>query len=762
MTLDLLRAAAAHFTAGRLAEAAQFSQLALATDPRSRDALRILATVHAHRGEAEAAAALFGKLVQQDPRDAESLHNLGILLIQLGRSAEAASHLEKALRARKNWPDAHATLARALRQLDRLAEAAGQLEKAIRLRPGVFAFHTELGLIRLSLGRPAAAVDHLRKATELAPDRAEAHINLGSALRQAGRRAEAAECFREATLRNPGLIEARISLADTLLELARFDEAAACYRLVLAIAPADTEALTQHGSGLLASGHAESSERMFSRAIASRADSANAHANLGLLHLDRRRLHAATTMLHRAAALAPAHREALNNLGLATQARGGLEAALPLFRRVLHIDPGHALAHSNIIFLFDHLYGADFEQHQAERRRWFLRHGRPHAASISPHANDPDPDRPLRIGYVSADFRQHSAASLFGPILSRIDRTRFRTVCYSGVTVEDDRTRAFRSVSGAWRTTIGLGADDLAAQIRADAIDILVDLSGHSAGHRLEVFARKPAPVQVTAWGYGTGTGLPTIDYFFADPVLVPAEMRSLFAETIYDLPCFIPFEPYADAPPVAAARRSDDAIVFGCFNRRIKIVPQVLALWSRILAALPAAQLLLKDTAFDDPDLARGMMASLGDHGVDRSRVELLGRTDRTAHLAAMSRVDIALDTFPQNGGLTTYESILMGVPVVALLGRSAPGRSSAAILSALGLADWAGEHEEAYVGIATAAATDRERLAALRRSLRQRLLASAAGDLDRYTRAAEAAFRDIWWRWCASRSTGRRDRRT
>jgi len=367
------------------------------------------------------------------------------------------------------------------------------------------------------------------------------------------------------------------------------------------------------------------------------------------------------------------------------------------------------------------------------------------------HLNSRDPDRRLRIGYVSADFRTHSAAFCFKPVLLNHDKTRFEITCYSSSLQEDGYTKDFRRAADRWRNVTQMSGDEFSAQIRADQIDILVDLSGHSAGNRLGVFARKPAPIQVTAWGHATGTGLPTVDYLFSDPVACPAEVRHLFAEKIVDLPCVITIEEslgqtQPSDPPVL----SKGHITFGAFNRSTKVTDEVVALWARLLHAVPQSRLLLKHYGFNQPALQLRMLEKFASHGVSPDSIAFLGTTSRPEHLAAFKNVDIALDPFPQNGGISTFESLQMGVPTVAMLGKTIPSRATGAILAAVGLRDWVAEDADGYLAIAEKFAAMPDHLKALRHDLPARLSSCPATNNVLYTRAVEAAYRTMWGDYC------------
>lgn len=298
----------------------------------------------------------------------------------------------------------------------------------------------------------------------------------------------------------------------------------------------------------------------------------------------------------------------------------------------------------------------------------------------------------------------------------------------------------------------GLTDEDLAARIRADRVDVLVDLSGHTSGNRLLVFARRPAPVQVSGWGHGGGTGLPMIDALFADPVAIPREVRHLYPETVWDLPAHIPFQAPPFSPEVAPLPAlANGFVTFGSLNRYTKVTPEVEEVWTRILLAVPTARLLLKDSLFGEPLHRQRVLDGFASRGVAPERLTLMGATTRTEHLAAYGGVDIALDPWPLNGGMTTWEALWMGVPVLALLGRAIGSRAAGAILHAVDMADWVAADAEDYVRVARAKAGDLEGLDRFRRACRALLLATPAGDPDRYTRAVEEAYRTLWRQYLA-----------
>jgi protein O-GlcNAc transferase len=497
----------------------------------------------------------------------------------------------------------------------------------------------------------------------------------------------------------------------------------------------------------------------YQQALAADPDHADALHLLGVVAHQLGDHSTAIGLIEEAIALRPRVADYHSNLGNALRVVGRLDAALASYRTALRLRPDLVEAHSNLILTLDLDPRADNAARIAERQRWDARHARPLATQILPHANDPDPDRRLRIGYVSADFYHHSAAEAFWPVLAAHDRRVVEVTCYSGVVQPDDYTARFRAAADRWRSTVGMTDDAMAALIRRDAIDVLVDLSAYSRGNRLLVFARKPAPVQVTAWGYATGTGLSAMDYFFADPVVVPPEEQRYYAEEVVYLPSVLSFSPPEDAPPlVPLPARAGGPLTFGSLNQPRKLTDETLAFWARILAAVPDSRLFLKYGGMDDPAVGERVRTALARQGVAADRLSLRGLTGHSDHLAAYGEVDVALDPFPHGGGVTTLEATWMGVPTLTLPGDRISSRVSASFLRTLGLTDWIATTPDDYVALARRHAGDIAGLTTLRRGLRARLAASPICDAAAYCRAVEAAYRLMWRRWCAGQAAGRR----
>ena len=394
-----------------------------------------------------------------------------------------------------------------------------------------------------------------------------------------------------------------------------------------------------------------------------------------------------------------------------------------------------------------------------KRRMATWRRRRPPAASF---ANAPEPDRKLRIGYLSPDFKeQHPVGILLKPILTHHDRDRFEHVCCASIETRDESSRLFEHLSQTWHDVFGWNDERLASQIRADGIDILIDLAGHTSGSRIRVLRNRPAPIQACFIGYPHSTGLDAVDYLIADSIVCPPELDHLCSETVLRLDhCVFCFVPNEDRPAVdveAASRR--EAVTFGSFNNVPKLTPTTVAIWSEILTRLPDARLKLKAGPFADADTRERFWRSFEDQGVVRDRITLARPTPLAEMMREYGDIDIGLDPIPYNGGITTCQALSMGVPVVTLKGGSFCRRMGASILTRIGLDALIAETREAYVEAAVALAQDHDRRLALRASLRERLTAAPMCDPEAYTRNLERMYRHAWRRWCRKRTTGGTD---
>ena len=569
---------------------------------------------------------------------------------------------------------------------------------------------------------------------------------------QAGNLVEAERLYRAILDEKPDQLRALHLLSVIEHQCGHYKEANRLIDKVLAIKPNYAEALYDRGNAFIALNLQQEALESYDKALAVKPDYVEALNNRGeiLRALDRQE--EALESYDQALAINPNFAQAFSNRGTVLLKLGRHELALGSYEKALAIESNPNI-HSNLIFALNFAPTATAARLQAERSRWNELYGQQFAPLIRPHKNDTDPHRRLRVGYVSSHFRSQASTYAFGGVLLCHDPTSFEVVCYSDTLQEDNVTGRLRARADKWHRTRGLSDDEFAELVRADGIDILVDCLGHMEGHRLLVFARKPAPIQVTAWGEPTGTGLKAMDYLLADPVLVPASERGLLAERIYDLPNFLGYwVPDPSPAPGALPAIANGYVTFGSFNRPEKIQEPVLRNWAAILSALPNARLVIKmDHRNAESSQGARILAVFGE-GIAPERVTILGQSNRTDHFRAYQKIDIALDPFPHGGGMTTLDALWMGVPVVTWAGRTISSRLAAASLTALGLTDFIASDPESYVRLAVTKAADFDALAQLRASLRGRVAGSVIGDSIRYTRAVEAAYREMWQRWCAT----------
>lgn len=715
--LHALQLAVQHHQAGYLSEAENLYRQILQVKPNHPDALHLSGVIAQQSGNVALAEQLIAKAIRVKP-SAEMYYNLGLALQGQGKLVEALASYQKALALKPDYADAHYNSGNALKEQGKLDAAARSYQRALVCRSDYVEAHINLGSVFYTQHKLDAAIDHCRQALALNADFADAHYNLANALKDQGQLDAAIESYQRALSINANFAEAHNNLAGALQEQGEFDAAIVSYRNALSIKP----------------------------------DYAEVHNNLGNAFKDQGKIDRAVESYQLALKFQPDLAGTWNNLGGALQTEGKLDDAINCYRRAIQNKADFIEAHSNLIFALDMADNVSIADLWDERKRWDATHAAPLVVTHRAFSNSPVPTRRLRIGYVSADFREHSAASVFGGMLVHFDRSHFEVFAYSNAKTEDAITRLFQKNVTGWRN-ISHETDEAAADmIRQDGIDILVDLSGHSAGNRLLVFARKPAPIQITAWGYATSTGMQAIDVFFADPVVVPPEEKEFYTEQVRYLPNVAAyytsriFPELSDLPGLSNPR-----ITFGSFNRLTKVSEQAFKAWAQVLLAIPDSRMILKTSELSDPDIRDRVAAHFIDAGIDPVRITMLGKTSWSEHIAVFNQVDIALDPFPHGGGVTALEGLMMGVPVITLRWNTLVGRLSASILTTLALSDWIAETPQQYVEIALQKARDLAALKTLRETLRDRLIRSIIGDAAAYTAVVEQEYRLLWSAWCA-----------
>ena len=736
--------------ANRLTDAEKMYRLILADEPQHPDAIHLLGVIALQVRRHDAAIDMFRRAISLRPNFPDAHYNLGIALRESGKIDEAMAAFREAITLRPYYGPAHNNLGIALAERGELDQAIASYQQAISVAPEDADAHNNLGITLTRQGKTQDAIAAFRQAVATRPDYAEAHNNLGNALKDAGQLDEAIAAYRQAIALRPGSAQPHHNLAITLEEKGQLNEAIAAGRQAVLLMPGSAEAYNHLGAALKEKGDLNDAIAAFRQAIFLRPEYAEAQNNLGTTLKDQGQFDEAIAAFRQLIALRPVAAEPYNNLGSALADAGQLSDALAAYRQALALRPDYAEAHSNIVFTLLYDPAADSQTIADELRRWDQQHAQPLRKFIPIHQNDRDPNRRLRIGYVSPDFRDHVVGRNLLPLFLNHDRKQFDITCYAQVPRPDAMTQRFQQLSDHWRSIVGQSHEKVAEQIHADQIDILVDLSLHTSGNRLPVFARKPAPIAVSFAGYPGSTGLSAIDYRLSDPYLdPPGSNDSSPPEQTIRLPhsfwCYDPLDdreiPVNDLPA-----NKNGYITFGCLNNFSKINDDIFTLWSQILRQVENSRLLL---LAQHGSHRQRTLDRISHEGIDPQRVEFIPFQPRRDYLQLYHRIDIGLDTFPYNGHTTSLDSFWMGVPVITLVGHRPVSRAGWSQLSNLGLTELAGHKEEQFMQIAVELARDLPRLAELRASLRNRMEQSPLIDAQKFARGIESAYRQMWHAW-------------
>jgi protein O-GlcNAc transferase len=712
-----------------------------------------LAGLFQARGHPGLAQACYRQASRLDPADAQAHFLLGRQLLLAGEAQPAAAALRKAIEARPNHAEAHNNLGVALYESGQTREAADCYRAALQLRPDYAAAHNNLGNVQLSEGQTADAEASFRRALQSDPGYAEAHNNLGLALMRRGNYPEAEAALREALRINPRFAGALSNLGSALQGQGRIEDAIASYHEALRHRPDLGEAHANLGIVLGDTERLAQAIGYFEQQLRRNPSSAEAHNRLGSALQAQTRYGEAYEHFQKAMAARPDYAEVYVNVANNYVFLGMVEKALESYRKALSYGP-NANAQSSYAFYLNYSPGHTAAEVAAEYRLWGATYATP-ADSIVKLANSRDGRRRLRIGYVSPDFCEHPVSFFLEPVLRHHDRSRVEVFCYANGIRNDDVTKRLKGLAVAWRDISLKPNRTVRELVREDAIDILVDLAGHTSRNRLTLFTPRAAPVQVTYLGHPNTTGVETMDYRLTDALADPPSMTETYhSEELFRLPrCFLAYAAPENAPAVAPApfvRKGH--VTFGSFNNAAKVNPRTVAAWSRILREVPGSRLLLKNFSLSNPISKRYFAEMLTGEGIAAERFDLLDSIPELAsHLDLYGEIDVALDTFPYNGTTTTCEALWMGVPVVGLAGPAHVSRVGVSLLHAVGLSSLVGRDEDEYVRIAVEFGNDPERLQELRTGLRERLQASELGDAAGLTRAIEDAYGQMWGRWVA-----------
>lgn len=680
-----------------------------------------LAVQHHQSGRLSEAETCYKKILSVQPDHADALHHWGIIAYQTSQYDSAIDLIKRALALKpKN--------ALAINSLGNALQAKGKTEEATTC------FH---------------------RALTLKPDLPEAHNNLGNILQEQGRYEEAIASLKKAVSLKPKLIEAHYNLGTVYYAQGNFIKAVASYQQVIALKPDHADAHNKLGIAYHAQGRLEDAIQSYKQATSLAPNFVQPNNNMGCALCEQGKLDEAVASFNRALELKPDYAEAYCNLGNALKEQGMLEEAITSYRRTLALKPSYTDANSNLLLTLHYSTECDskslFEEHLTWADRFKL------DPKLDPgFSNDKEPERRLKIGYLSPDFRSHSIAYFLEPIFAHHDKAHFEIYCYSAVMRPDETTKRLESMADHWQSVIGLSINQIISQIKNDEIDVLIDLVGHTGKNYLLVFAHKPAPVQVSYLGYPNTTALPAMDYrltdSYADP---PGETEKWYTEQLTRLnPTAWCYRPFGTPPPLSELPASNKGfITFGSFNTFPKLNQKTFHLWGSILNQVADSQLTLKTKSLANAEVRERVYDSFTKMGINKKRINMLSHEPSyNRHLESYHEIDIALDPYPYHGTTTSCEALYMGVPVITLAGETHRSRVGVSLLNQVGLQHLIAKNEDEYVAIACSLASDLGGLADLRKNLRSRMEKSPLMDEAGFTKGIEKAYRAMWRKYVSS----------
>ena len=723
-TATLFRDALAHHQAGRFAAAEPLYQRILETEPGQPDVLHLLGVIAYQTRRHEAAIKLIRRAIEINPSNAMFYSNLANAQQELGQFESAIVNYHQAIRLKPDYAQAHHNLGNAFMAQQAFESAVLSYRQALALQPSDVPAYQHLGRALFDLGRFDEALGSYRQALAYRPNDAELHNQLGRVLTKLGQTPQAIECFRQAIVLRPAYVEAHNNLGFVLQE---------------------------QGSPAAAITH-------FEHALQFEPAYALARLNLGNTLLQQGQTDAAISCYRQVLSLQPDHADAHNNLGQALAHQGDLPAAYAHLRTAIQLKPEFDAAYSNLLFHLNYDAQLTPARYLQEARAFDTRL----QARAQPYSNWTverilPAGKKLRVGLVSGDLGQHPVGYFLESVLTslkQLDRLQIEWIAYPTKLKDDALTARIKPCFTEWHSLLGLSDAAAASKIHDDGIQILIDLAGHTADNRLPVMARKPAPVQVAWLGYFASTGVAAIDYILADDQVLPVGEESHFVETPWRLPdCYLCFT--APRDPIAVNRLpllSNGYVTFGCFNKLNKMNDAVVALWARVLHAVPGSRLVLKAKELTDVSARDLTQARFAAWGIAPQRIVMEGFSVRASYLENYHRVDIALDPFPYPGGTTTVEALWMGVPVLSRRGSRFLSHAGESLLKTAGLPEWIAADDEDYVRRAQAYAADVTSLAELRAGLRDQLLASPLCDAPRFAANLGQALNGMWRRYVDS----------
>jgi len=634
----------------------------------------------------------------------------------------------------------------ALERKGKLNEAAIYMQKSIELAPLDSEAHRNLGLTYKKMGRNSDAINYLLKAIEINPRYETAYRNLGNIYKEIGKTKEALKKYQKALEINSDNIELLNDLGVLKIEMGNYEEAKIYLIRAIEIKPEISELHNNLGSVYRFQKKLNEAEHCYRKSIKINSNFAEAYNNLGVVLVDLRRLSEAKISFEQAIKIKNNYPEAYTNLGSLLKDLGCFEEAIKNYRIAINQNPDYLLAYSNLLFSMNYIENIS----KAERLKEALIFGERASYKISGkfHNWEGVKNNIIRIGFVSADLMSHPVGYFIEGLIKNIDRNRYDLYAYFNSPIEDEMTIKLKKNFKEWKIIYGRDDCSTARKIHKDNINVLIDLSGHTANNRLSVFCYKPSPIQISWLGYFATTGLKEIDYIIGDPYVTPEHESKQFVEQIWRLPetylCFTPPEIELKIEELPALKNG--YITFGCFNNLSKINEKVIELWSKILLNIENSKILIKAKQLNDKSTVNALLNKFNNYNVASERIIIEGFTNRIEYLNSYNRVDIALDPFPFPGGTTSVEGLWMGVPVITKKGTRFISHNGETIAINSGQSMWLAKDDQEYLDKAIYFSSDLNILSQIRNNLRRKVLSSPLMDAKRFTLNFENAIEKMW----------------
>ncbi|MBF0357581.1 MAG: tetratricopeptide repeat protein [Magnetococcales bacterium] len=737
-------------------------------------------------GRVEESVYWYRKVLESEPENIEALVRIGFALQTLGKLEEAVVCFEKVIILKPDSLENHYTLANGLQEVGRWQEAIACYEKIIKLQPDAVEAYNELGIVYKKQGKIDNSISRYRQAIAINPNYFACYNNLGSALQERGDYEDAIACYRKALEINPDSVEVHSNLGSALKRHCNFQEAISIYQNLITIEPDNAEAYFQLGNCNKELGNFQKAVLSYQSAIAINCNYVEAFSNLAAVQNEQGDVLAATASCKKAISINPNYANAYINLGFALQKQGRLEEAsisvrkaislqsdnarfyynmgvvlsdqgeiedaVANYKKALSIRADDAGSFGNLLLAMQYLPGQSLENLLLIHQKWADTFYGKSSLPLSSYDNIVSEDRKLRIGLVSPDFGEHPIGYFLLGFIEHYPTKELEITCYSA-RMPDDMTRRFMECSDHWVETRLIDDEQLENRIRDDKIDILIDLSGHTSLNKLPLFARKPAPIQITWAGYVGTTGLPEMDWLIADSHHIAHGEEIYYSEKIIRLPdSWLCYSPPENVPIFLKTKTTGDGdrFVLGNFGSSKKINEQMLDAWSRILKECPQSDLLLIYKNMDNPTNVKRILNFFDKAGIDVERITIEGWLPHKELLARYNSVDLALDTLPYSGGITTMEALWMGVPVVTARGKTFAGRHSTSMLRTLGLQQLVTDDLDGYSKLVINLVNNQKQLQIIRDGLRDRLLNSPLCDYEKFSVDLTLELRKVWRQWC------------